>query len=136
MARKVGKEGAVYLGSPLVKVADIYDWAWEAATEMLGCDIKMDAFSRFTPSHGNARFTAKRRLNTTALLTKEVFDSANNGEQLAFRLDLIDNDNTLSQISGTGYVSSGSVGAPRDAISDEFEITVDGDYTVTTPGAS
>lgn len=139
MARKTGKFGSLYLGpnvAGLVKVADIYDWVWEANTEMLPCAIKMDAFDRVAASHGHARFTAKRRLNTSAILAQNVFDSANIAEFLAFRLDLIDADNTLTQISGLASASQGGLSAPRDAVDDTIEFTVDGEYAITLPGAS
>jgi hypothetical protein len=139
MARKTGKYGSLYLGpdsAHLTKVGDIYDWVWEANTEMLPCAIKMDTFERVAASHGRAKFTAKRRLNTSAILAQNVFDSASIGEYLAFRLDLIDADNTLTQISGFGSVSQGGLTAPRDAVDDSFEMTVDGEYLITLPGSS
>lgn len=136
MARLTGKSGALYLGTPLTFAGDVYDWSWEATTEMLDCSIKMDFFTKYTPSHGAAKFTAKRRLNTSAILAQNVFDSAQNGEFLAFRLDLINADNTKTQISGFGFVSSGGLSAPRDAVDDTFEMTVDDAYTITLPGAS
>ena len=136
MARIVGKGGAVYLGSPLVKVGDIYDWEFSSTGVAFPASIKMDLYDRFSPSHGNAKFTAKRRVNTSAVGMKEVTDMAGTGELLDFRLDLIDANAAFTQITGSGYVTSGGLAAPRGAADDTFEITVDGAWTVTLPGAN
>lgn len=136
MARIVGKGGAVYLGSPLTKVGDVYDWTFDSTGVALPASIKMDAFDRFSPSHGSAKFTAKRRVNTSAVGMKEVFDMANAGELLDFRLDLIDASSSFTQISGSGYITSGGLAAPRGAADDTFELTIDGAWTVTLPGSN
>ena len=58
MARFSGNAGAVYVGAVPVKVADIYDWQWEANTELRDASIKMDVIERFVPSHGTGyKFT-------------------------------------------------------------------------------
>lgn len=129
MARITGILGAVYLGSTPTKVADIYDWTFEATTEVLPVDIKMDAYHKFVPGAGGARFTAKRRVQTVSALNNLALDAATNATQLLFRLDLIDNSGGFAQIQGQGYVSSGSLSAPQAPVDDTFEVTFDGVWT-------
>jgi hypothetical protein len=128
MARFSGNAGAVYVGASPVKVADIYDWQWEANTELLNASIKMDVIDRFVPSHGTGyRFTAKRRSQGAAsVFPAFVFDSAVNATQTVWRLDLVDNNNGFIQISGKGYAKSTSLNAPADqAVDETFELQFD-----------
>lgn len=136
MARIVGKGAALYLGATPTKVADLYDVTFDSTGVALQCDVKMDAFSVFSPSHGTAKITAKRRVNTSSVGMFEVFDMANSGELLAFRLDLIDASSSFTQISGEGYITSGSLAAPRGPVDDTFEMTINGAWTTTLPGAN
>lgn len=134
MARKVGKQGALYLGVGPTKVADLFDVTFEANTEMEDVSIKMDAFRKYSPSHGHARIRARRYVNTTAVMLRECYDAAKNGELLAFRVDVIDATNTLSQISGEGWIAASSLALPRGAVVEDFEMTVESEWAVTQPG--
>jgi hypothetical protein len=126
VSRMTGKFGAVYLGSTPTVVADVIDWQFEATTEVLNCDIKGDAYSKFSPSHASARFTAKRINQASAVFAALVADAAVNATQLLFRLDLVDASGSYTQITGQGFVTSGGIGAPRDKVEDVFEVTLDG----------
>jgi len=136
VARITGKLAALFLGGPLARVGDLFDWTFETPSEILDCSIKGDFFTRVVPSHNTSRITAQRYVNTSAIMTKEVYDCVTLGEQLAFRLDLIAADNTFSQISGTGYFARATLTAPRGMIVDGFEIAVDGEWTITLPGSA
>jgi hypothetical protein len=127
MARLGGNFGAVYVGTSPVKILDIYDWTWEASTELLNASIKMDIIERWIPSHGTGyRFTAKRRNQGTTVFPALVFDSAVNATQTTWRLDLVDNNNSFVQISGKGYARTTSLNAPADTAVDEtFELQFD-----------
>ncbi len=129
MPRITGISGALYLGTTPTKVADIYDWQFETSTDLLPVDIKGDYFHKFLPDAGGARLTAKRRNQTSAVLSALAPDAALNATQLLFRADLVDASGSFTQITGQGYVSSGSLNAPRDVVDDTFEITLDGIYT-------
>lgn len=131
MARITGVFGAVYLGANIAglsKVADIYDWVFDTTAETLDASIKMDAFQRVVPSHGTARFTAKRRVEDPAVGVVETLDAALVAERLAARLDLVDASGSFHQIRGHGYFTSGGLTAPRDAVDDTFEFIFDGEY--------
>lgn len=136
MARKTGKFGALYLGASPVKQGDLFDWKFDPVNELGNVSTKGDAFDRFLPIAGSSKFTAQRYVNTTATFVHGVYDAAKNATLLTFRLDLIDNDNTLTQISGTGYVERGALAAPRGMVVDDFEIQCDGEYTISQPGAN
>ena len=127
MARLGGNSGAVYVGASPAKVLDIYDWVFEASTELLNASIKSDVIERWVPSHGTGyRFTAKRRNQGTTVFPAFVFDSAVNATQTVWRLDLVDNNNSFVQISGKGYARTTSLNAPADAAVDEtFEVQFD-----------
>ncbi len=129
MPRITGISGALYIGSTPTKVADIYDWQFETTTDLLPIDIKGDYFHKFTPDAGGARFTAKRRNQASAVLAALAPDAALNGTQLLFRLDLVDASGSYTQITGQGYVSDGSLNAPRDVVDDTVGLTFDGVWT-------
>jgi len=63
-----------------------------------------------------------------AVGTVELKDSANVGERLAARLDLVDNSGSFHQIRGHGYFSEATLNAPRDAVDDTFTFTFDGEW--------
>lgn len=131
MARITGKDGAVYLGANiagLAKVADIYDWAFDAEVEVRSARIKMDLFERVSPAFGRATFTAKRRVEDPAVGAVELKDSANVGERLACRLDLVDNNSNFHQIRGHGYFQAATLNAPRDAVDDTFTFIFDSEW--------
>lgn len=136
MARKTGKLASLYLGVAPTRVGELFDWTFETNTENLVASIKGDAFERFVPSHNSARITAQRYLNTSAIMTQEVRDAAFLGEQITFRLDLIDGSASFSQLAGTGYFSRGALTAPRGAVVEDFEIIVDGEWAVTLISAT
>lgn len=130
MARITGISGAVYLGSPLTKFLDVYDWVFESTTDTQPVDIKGDYFHRFVADAGGARFTAKRRNQAFAIFSPLAPIAASNNA-LAFRLDLVDASGSYTQITGSGIVTSGSVNAPRDVVDDTMELLVDGAWTQT-----
>ncbi|HEY9014958.1 MAG TPA: phage tail tube protein [Gemmatimonadales bacterium] len=122
-----GKEGAIYLGSPLTKVADTYSWTLDTTAKIERASVKMDKWERKVPGRGDGTITVDRYIATTAVLTKEIADAVNSGEQLAFRLDMIDANAGFQQVSGTAYVSRGTIAAPHDdAARDTVELTLDG----------
>ena len=129
MPRITGISGALYIGATPTKVADIYDWQFETTTDVLPVDIKGDFFHKFSPDVGGARFTAKRRNQTSGVLSALPPDAALNGTQLLFRLDLVDASGSYTQITGQGYCSGGSLNAPRDVVDDVLELTLDGIWT-------
>lgn len=131
MARITGKYGALYLGASPTKQADVFDWKFDATNDVADCSIKGDAFDRFVTIKGAAKFTCQRYVITFGTFAHAVWDAAKNGTLLTFRLDLIDNTATFTQISGTGFVESGSLNAPRGLVVDDFSIVVDGEYTIT-----
>lgn len=119
-----------------MKVADIYDWVCNLTTDIADATIKGELFGRKVPGIGQGTITAKRRVNTTAILAREALDSALLGEQLTYRLDLIDNQAGFTQVSGTAFVSSGSLTAPSEAVDETIELTMDGEPTWSVPGSS
>jgi hypothetical protein len=128
--RITGRDGAVYLGSTPTIVLDVYDWAFTATNDVLECDIKGDKYHKSIPGAGGAKFTAKRRVEASSVFAAMAIDEATNHTQNLFRLDLISNNGSYTQIQGQGYVSSGSLTAPRDAVDDSIEITFDGLYSM------
>jgi hypothetical protein len=134
VARLSGQLGAVYVkvAGVFTKVADIYDWQFTANTTMLACSIKMDTIERFTASHGSGvKFTAKRRTEGVSVLPFYVADSANNGTQTTWRLDLIDNDNTFTQITVNGYAEQSTSNAPADGSDETFTLQIDDTWAYT-----
>lgn len=132
MARITGHLGAVYLGSPAVKVADTYNWTLELTAKVERASVKMDKWERKVPGRGDGTITCEAHITTLALLTKELLDAVNNGEQLAFELYAIDADPTFEKVTGTAYVSRGRIGMPHDALAtDTVELTLDGAPTFT-----
>jgi hypothetical protein len=95
--------------------------------------IKGDKFERVVPSHNSATITAQAYVTTYAFVIAEIYDAVNSGEQLAFRMDLIDANTAYTQISGTGYLASGTLSAPRGLVVQDFEMMVDGEWTITVP---
>lgn len=142
MARITGVFGAVYTGavgdSNLTKTADVYDWVFDTTVEVLPCDIKSDKYHKFALGAAGAKFTAKRRLESTSFFSHQaLLDAATTnvpttaGAQLLFRLDLIDNNSSFAQITGQGFVSAGSLTNPQDSVDDSIEVTFDGIWTQT-----
>jgi hypothetical protein len=134
MARRTGKLAALWLGAPLSKVGDLFEWSFEENGEMLNCSIKGDLYERFVASHGNARITAKRYLNTSGIRTAALIDAVNNNQQVAFRLDIVDADAGNSQLSGFAFMSRVTLTAPRGMVVEDFEMQVDGAWAITLPG--
>lgn len=132
--RIAGFKGALYLAA--VKVSDIYDITVELTTDIADATIKGETFQRKIAGPGTGRLTAKRRLNTTAIMAREALDSANLGEQLAFEVDVIDAQAGFTQITGFGFISQGSLSLPQDAVDETIEMIIDGSPGWTTPGAT
>jgi hypothetical protein len=132
MARITGHLGSVYLGDPQVKVADTYNWVFETTAKIERASVKGDKWERKVPGRGDGTITIDRYIQTTAVLTKEVADAVNSGEQLSFILEAIDGNVGFQQISGTAYMSRGTVGMPHDdKATDSVEMTLDGIPTFT-----
>jgi hypothetical protein len=125
-ARITGKLAAVYLGTTPTKVADIFDWVFTTDTVALRCDIKSDRYAKYSPAENTATLSAKRYNQTDSVLMALVQDAAVNGTQLLFRIDLVDNDTGFNQIQGQGFVTTGSLNAPRGMVEDTFQVTLDG----------
>lgn len=131
-ARLSGLNGAVYMGATPTIVADVYEWTFEPKEDLLPCDIKSDRYHRFVPDAGGAVFRAKRRIESTAFFSGLVIDAIANETQALFRLDLIDNNGSYTQIQGQGYVTSGTLGVPYNGPADDMiELTFDGVWTQT-----
>lgn len=127
-----GKDGSIYLGSPLVKVADTYNWTLDLQVKVERASVKMDRWERKVPGRGDGTVTVDAYVSTDALLSREALDAANSGEQLTFRLWAIDANTGFEQVDGTGYITRGTLGMPHDdAARDTVEITLDGVPTFT-----
>jgi hypothetical protein len=138
MARYSGNAGAVYVGGTTntggTKVLDVYDWVWDANTELLNASIKGDVLERWVASHGMGyKFTAKRRSQGAAsVFPAFVFDSAVNNTRGHWRLDLVDANGSFVQIYGEGFAKSTSLNAPADqAVEETFELAFDEAVVVT-----
>lgn len=128
MPRITGHSGAVYLGTPLVKVADTYNWTMETTAKVERASVKGDKWERKMPGRGDATITVDAYISTGALLSREIFDAVNTQERLQFRLDAIDANGSFQQITGYGYISRGTIGMPHDdKATDSVEITLDGE---------
>lgn len=121
------------MGTTPTIVFDVYDWQFDSSTSVLPCDIKSDKYHKYIPDAGGAKFTAKRRVETNAVFSALLLDESTNYTQQLFRLDLIDASNSYTQITGQGFVTSGTLAAPRGAADDTIEITFDGVWQLTTP---
>lgn len=119
------------MGVTPTKIADVYDWAFEANVDLLPVDIKGDYFHKFIPDAGGARFTAKRRVQTFSVFSLLPLEEAVNAGQYLFRLDLVDASGSYAQIQGQGYLASGGLTAPHDVVDDSLEIIFDGVWTQT-----
>lgn len=131
MARLAGISGAVYvkIAGVFTKVADVYDWQFTQNTTMLNCSIKSDTIERFTPSHSSGvKFTAKRRNEGSEVFPFYVTDAAQNATQTTWRLDLIDNNNSFTQITVNGYAETATTNAPQDAAEETFVLQIDDSF--------
>ena len=133
--RLVGKRASllIYSGSWSF-VADLYDWTLEAETVVYDAAIKGDLWERQIPSHGRGRLTARRYVQTTLALANNVLNAAVSGTRLDWALVVLDtipptpayfSGNTNAKMQGTGYVTRGTVAAPRGAVQDDWEMQLD-----------
>lgn len=152
--RKTGKLGALYLGTTLtstgiaVKVADVFDWTFESQAEVFECSIKEEQFDRYQPGGGNARLTVQGYVTALAKLSNQVLNSLSAtgaGTRAAWKLAIISTDATAAATinpagnqvwQGFGWVTRGTMTAPRGMIVDTFEIQIDGEWQNTTSTGS
>src|SRR5438046_2238673 len=133
--RIVGKRAALYVFSgSWGYVADLHDWTVEAETVTHDVSIKGDVAERMIPSHTRGRLTAKRYVQAGLALANNVINAAVNGTRLDWAVVSVDTipptvtgftGNAFAKIQGTGYVTRGTVNAPRGPVVDEWELTFD-----------
>lgn len=131
MARQTGTFAAVYvkIAGVFTKVLDTYDWTFDTKNEMLKIPIKMDTTEVYQPSHNDATFSAKRIVESSAWLGF-ISDASLNDTLTIWRLDLIDNNNSFTQIAVQGFADTESFNAPAGARSEEtFKLQISGDST-------
>lgn len=128
MARLTGKKGAVYLNvsGTMTPIADIFDWEFHQNTTVYDASIKGDAIERFVPSHSSGvRFTAKRYNQGLQSFAGIPVDAALNATLEEWRLDLVDQSGSFTQIAVYGYAVSASTTAPRGMSEETIEIQCD-----------
>lgn len=123
-----GLGGAVYFGASPVKVADTYNWTLDITEQVHRTSVKGDAWERKQAGRADGTLTIDAYIATTAALTTLIPAQVTAGNvPVTFRLDAIDGNGTFQQISGTGYITRGTIGMPHDdAARDTVEITLDG----------
>ena len=131
MARLAGASAAVYVDSSggahlgtFVKILDVSDWEWHDECSMDRITIKGDRLEQFTPGAQTATFTAKRFHEGIQVFQGYVSDAANNGTEWNWRLDLVDNTNTFTQIFCSGYGRRSTTSAPQAGVVETFELQV------------
>lgn len=131
MSRFSGVSGAIYeyTGGSFVKVLDVYEWNITQTFHTLRCDIKGDTMARYAADHGEVKFTAKRRYEGFVGFTAFLSDVFTNQVSRKWRLDLVDNNNSYTQHTVTGFATMASTNNPQDLTEETFELTVDGDWT-------
>jgi hypothetical protein len=133
--RIVGKRAALYVFSGSWNyVADIFDWTLEVETVVENASIKGDIAERQSPSHTRGRLTARRYVQGTLALANNVVNAAVNGTRLDWAVVTVDTippttsgftTNSFAKAQGTGYVTRGTLSAPRGMVIDEWEMTLD-----------
>ena len=132
MARITGHLGAVYFGATPDKVLDTFEWVLETNVAPSRTSVKGDTWERHQTGRGSGTITISRWIETKATLTKDIVNAVNSGSQLVFRLDAINNTAAYQQISGTCYMTRGTIGMPHDDLAtDVVELTLDGAPTFT-----
>lgn len=128
-----GFQGTLSLGG--TPIALIYDATIEINVAVADATCKGETFSVLVPGGGSGRLTAKRRILTTALMAAKAIDTMN-GTRFTFSL----NSNAAGSttvVSGTGFISQGTLSVPSDAIDDSIEMMIDYENLVwSLPGAS
>jgi hypothetical protein len=134
MARITGHLGAVYIpgtGTP-AKVIDTFDWTLETTVKAERTSVKGNTWERMQTGRAGGTITISAYITTKAFLTKDIINAVNSGSLLTFRLDAIDGNATFQQISGTAYMTRGTIGMPHDDLAtDVVELTLDGPPTFT-----
>jgi hypothetical protein len=133
--RIVGKRAALYVYSGSWNyVADIFDWSVECETVTLDASIKGDVAERMIPSHTRGRLTARRYVQAGLALANNVVNAAVSGTRLDWAVVSVDTipptvsgftGNAFAKIQGTGYVTRGTVDAPRGPVVDGWEVSFD-----------
>ena len=132
MARITGHLGAVYFGATPVKVADTYEWSLETTVQTARTSVKGNTWERIQTGRAGGVLTINAFITSKAILTRDIVNAVNSGSLLIFRLDAIDANAAFQQISGTGYMTRGTIGMPHDdRATDSVEITLDGPPTFT-----
>jgi hypothetical protein len=133
--RIVGKRAALYVFSGSWNfVADLFDWSVEVETTTADASIKGDVAARMIPINTHGRLTAKRYVQSTLALANNVVNAAVSGTRLDWAVVSVDTipptvsgftGNAFAKIQGTGYVTRGTVSAPRGPVVDEWEVQLD-----------
>lgn len=139
--RLVGKRASLLINSSGWNyVADLYDWNLEVETVTFEASIKGEVAERHVPSHIRGRLTARRYVQSVAALANNVITAAVNGTRLDWAIVGVDtipptpanfSGNAAIKAQGTGYVTRGTIAAPRGAITDDWEMTLDTVPTIT-----
>lgn len=131
--------------STAVRVADIMDWTLESAAETFECSVKNESYDRYETGGANARLTAQRYLllGTTDLLNARVLAAVRvtttAGLRIAWQITPISTVAEGAAIGtgspsgaryafGFGWVTRGTLTAPRGMMVDSFEIQIDGEW--------
>lgn len=125
MARITGKLGSVWIDGS--KRADTYNWALELNVDVARASVKGDAWERRVPGRGSGTLTIDAYIQTNAFFTRFLPATIGPGTRVGFILYAIDPSASFEKVSGSGYVSRGSIGMPHDdKATDSVEITLDG----------
>lgn len=127
-----GLNGAVYFGTSPVKVADTYNWTLDITEQVHRTSVKGDAWERKQAGRADGTLTIDRYIATTAVLTALIPAQVTAGNvPVTFRLDAVDANGAFVNVSGTGYITRGTIAMPHDdAARDSVEITLDGVPTI------
>lgn len=139
-ARKSGRLGSLWLtvadDTTVVigdKIADIFNWTFEAQSEVEDVTTKGDLYARNQANGVSARFTGQAYVQTIAAMLSRISASATEDPgRFAFKLWLIDNTAGFQTIAGFCWLTRGSLNAPRGMSVDDCEFTVDGEFTMAT----